>query len=471
MIAFLAGLALPQLTLNTSHIIVVYLCLGLSGLFILLKRKNGAIFVLLFVVALFMGMWRGSTFNKRVDQYQSYVGQSVTMQVTAREDSVYSERKQLVYSATDIELTSPQTVKLVGNIEIEGFGEPMIYRGDRVEVSGRLFRKRGDNIAGISFASMSLIRKDSSPVNRLRRQFAAGLQNALPEPMASFALGLLIGQRNTLPEEFKDQLTTVGLIHIVAVSGYNLTIITNFSKRMFERQSRYQAMAVSVGLIFLFLLLTGSSPSIVRAAVVSSIGLVTWYFGRNIKPVLLLLLAACLTAGVNPLYLWTSIGWYLSFTAFYGVLVLAPLLRRRVLKPKYQDRQLPQILTETLAAQLCTLPIILFVFSRLSIISMVANLLVIPMIPFAMLASLVAGIYGMIGPFVLGGAFVVPARLMLDYVISLTEALSRVPYANVSLPITSAQMIALYIFIVLISCILFTSQRQRLATHRLRNMV
>ncbi len=471
LVTFLLGLALPRLSLTALQTTIVYLCIGLVGLYVLLKRKNGAVFVLLIVAALLLGIWRGSAFDERVDQYQTYIGRPITLRVTAREDSVYSERRQLIFSATNIQLIKPHPAKLVGNLEIEGFGVPMVYRGDTVEVTGKMFPKRGDNVAGVSFAQISSIKKDNSFVNKARREFSAGLQNALPEPMASFALGILIGQRNTLPEELKNQLTIVGLIHIVAVSGYNVTIIINASKRLFERRSRYQAMVVSITLILVFLLLTGSSPSIIRAAVVSSIGLVMWYFGRAIKPTVLLLLAASLTAGINPLYLWSSIGWYLSFTAFFGVLVLAPLLHQRLFKPKLHDKLLPQTLTETLAAQLCTLPIILFVFGRLSIISVLANLLVVPMIPLAMLASLVAGLYGMIGPIVFGGVLVVPARLTLDYVLSFTEVLSRIPFANVPFSITSTQMTVLYILIAVISYALFISQRRRLELHRLKNMV
>src|SRR5690606_12381438 len=110
-----------------------------------------------------------------------------------------------------------------------------------------------------------------------------------------------------------DHLTKVGLIHIVAVSGYNLTIIINACRRLLQKRSRFQTLVLSLSLIGTFLLFTGYSPSIVRAALVSGLSLGLWFLGRRIKPVPLLFLAAAITAGANPLYLWSNIGWYLSF--------------------------------------------------------------------------------------------------------------------------------------------------------------
>jgi competence protein ComEC len=420
---------------------------------VLRRRKHGLAFALIFALALGAGIWRGNTYLIKVDTYQSVFGKNVVLQATATQDAVYSERRQLVFSANNIVINDQQ---MVGNVEIEGFGVPMVYRGDRVEVTGRLFPKRGENIAGMRFASLTVVSKDESIVNKFRREFAVGLQNVLPEPLASFGLGLLIGQRSSLPEELNEQLVAVGLIHIVAVSGYNLTVLTNISKRGLQKRSRYQALAGSVVLIGLFLLVTGFSPSIVRAAVVSGLSLVTWYFGRSMKPVMILLLSAVLTAGINPLYVWSSIGWYLSFTAFFGVLVLAPLLRDRYLPVKVREKMLPQVLSETFAAQICTLPIILFIFGRLSIISVIANLLVVPIVPFAMISSLVAGLYGMVGPIFLGGFLVLPARVILEYIVSVTGVLASIPGISVMANISAFQMTILYSLVIAVTLALAT---------------
>lgn len=453
---FLIGIFISKYSVELVYIISVCFLAG-AVLAILLKRKRKPIVILSLLIMFAIGFWRGSIYQQKLGKYDDYFGNSVSITATANEDAVYSDRKQLIFSATNVEVESNN---LVGNIQIEGYGTPMVYKGDKVAVIGRMFPKRGDNIAGVSFALIEVKQTGGSIIDTLRRDFAAGMQNVLPEPLASFGMGLLIGQRSTLPEQLVQDLTIVGLIHIVAVSGYNLTVLVNISRRTSQNRSRYQAVALSALLIGLFLLFTGGSPSIVRAAVVSIIGLLGWYYGRDIKPMIILLLSAVLTVGFNPLYLWRSIGWYLSFTAFFGVLVLAPLLRNVLLKPSLRDKLLPQILTETFAAQLCTLPVILFIFGRLSVISILANVLVIPVVPFAMLASLVAGIYGMIGPFLFGGVMVLPARLLLEYILSISSFLAKAPYANVDFKLNSTQMLVSYGFVIGTSVILWLKSRK-----------
>lgn len=127
----------------------------------------------------------------------------------------------------------------------------------------------------------------SSIVYSITRRFAAGLENTLPEPLASFARGLLIGQRNTLPKDVTAILSAVGLTHIIAVSSYNLTIMICAGKHMFGKRSKFQTYIGSQLLILGFLLVTGLS-----ATIISTLSLGAWYYGRSIKPLLLILFAA-----------------------------------------------------------------------------------------------------------------------------------------------------------------------------------
>lgn len=458
--SFLLGLGLARLQ-NMPSLSVWWLIVGLLGILVLLRRPNKRyIFVVLILLAGLLGWWRGSVYMERLSMYQSLYGKDVTLQVTALEDGIYNDKGQLTFTADKLKVGRPQEYRLVGQIEVSGFGATAVYRGDIIQAQGQLFPKRGANQAGMSFAALSVVSRSDSVVDKVRRQFAVGLQNALPEPLASFALGLLIGQRNTLGQALNDELITVGLIHIVAVSGYNLTVLTHASQKLFAKRSRYQSLVFSLLLIGLFLLLTGSSPSIVRAALVSILGLFTWYFGRRVRPVLLLLIAAAITAGINPLYLWSNIGWYLSFTAFFGVLVLAPLLQQKFLSTGLRERLLPTVLFETTAAQLCTLPIILFIFGRLSIISIIANLLVVPVVPFAMIFSLLAGVSGMMS-WGLTGLVALPAKLLLEYILSIAGALAKVPYANVAFEISALQMVSLYALILSITALLYRKSLQR----------
>src|SRR5690606_35008252 len=149
------------------------------------------------------------------------------------------------------------------------------------------------------------------------------------------------------------------------------------------KRSKYQAFISSVVLIAGFIAITGASPAIVRAAVVTLLSLVAWYYGRRIHPVLVILLGAALTAGISPLYIWHDLGWWLSFLAFGGVLLIGALRTKRL----FGDKKVPllaQVAVETTSAQLMAVPLIMYVFGDFSVVALLANMAVVPLIPFAM---------------------------------------------------------------------------------------
>ncbi len=389
----------------------------------------------------------------RLQTYQVLYGQTVVVRAEALSDGVYSDHSQLTFDAGNLKLLKPMEQPLVGALKVAGFGEAAVYRGDIVQIEGKLYPTRGAKQGRMSFADLSVLGRSSSPIETLRRNFTAGMQSALPEPHASFGLGLLIGQRSTLPTETATILTAVGLTHIIAVSGYNLTIIINSVRRKLKKRSKYQTTIITLTLITLFLLLTGFSPSIVRAAVVSILSLATWYYGRTVRPTLLIVLAAALTAGYNPLYLWFDVGWWLSFVAFFGVLIVAPLLVKRLYGQR-EPHELTMIILESLSAQLLTAPLILYVFGRISLIGLVANVLVVPLVPLGMVLVLVAGLSGMLLP-TMAGWLAWPARALLTYMLDMANLLSRVPQAVVQRSIQFWQMLMLYGVIGLVAVVLW----------------
>jgi competence protein ComEC len=393
------------------------------------RRHN--VLTLLGVVSLclLVGWWRGDVYMQKIAIHESFHYQKVTVIGKATDEAVYGKRYQLEFTLTNVQITSPEHTSLVGNLTVRGFGEAAIYRGDIIQVTGKLFPTLGNNLGTISFADLTTLQRGTSWIDEFRRNFAAGMQSALPEPVASFALGLLIGQRTTLPEHVDDQLRHVGLTHIIAVSGYNLTVIVIACRRLLSARSKFQATATCVLLIGLFLLITGSSPPIVRASIISVLGIAAWYYGRQIQPLVLLLTGAAITVVANPIYLWGNVSWYLSFLAFYGVLVLAPLITKRIMGNK-EPRMLTGILIESACANVMVLPYILYIFGETSLVSLPANLLVVPLIPLAMVLGLAAGLGGLLVP-MLAGWFAWPAQMLLTYMLDIANLLSRIPHAYI----------------------------------------
>jgi len=414
--------------------------LAAAPLLLLLKSKNLTSLLLVLIFGLTVGLWRGSQYMVHVHQLQSLALHQVTIEATATSDSIYGNRSQVQFTGNQIQLIEPYQSQLTGSFKLSGFGVHMVYRGDRIRVSGKVYPSRGANQATIAYAKLQTVGSNNSLIYKISRNFSAGMQNALPEPLASFAMGLLIGQRVTMPPEIILALTMVGLIHIVAVSGYNVTIMARAVARL-RLPSKYQQLVISLVLISGFVLITGFSASIVRAAIVSLLTLWAWYYGRKIAPLVLITFTAAMTGLFSPFYVWSDLGWYLSFLAFFGVLVIGPIITARLFsKP---PKLLTSVLIETLSAELMTLPLIMMTFGQLSLIAIVANILIVPLVPLAMLLSAVAGLAGMLVPS-LAGWLALPARLVLTYMLDLVHILSNIPSEFLHLSISPAIMIMGY---------------------------
>jgi competence protein ComEC len=182
----------------------------------------------------------------------------------------------------------------------------------------------------------------------------------------------------------------VGLTHIVVASGYNLSILVRFSRKIFGKISRFAALFVSLILIFMFMTITGWTPSMLRAGMVAVLSLLTWYVGRNFHPVKLIFLVAAATLLINPNYI-VDLGWILSIASFAGVIIVAPLITAYFYGGK-KPNFIARIVLETVAAQIVCLPILLFFFGSFSLISVVANVLVVPTIPVVMALTFATGV-------------------------------------------------------------------------------
>ena len=359
---------------------------------------------------------------------QQYYGHKVTLVAVAMQDGAYNKYKQMTVDTHDV-IVVDTGQRLSGKISLGGFGLNAIYAGDEIRATGKFLPSLGSYQGRMSYAQLTLVRHHNTLVNELRRRFTSGVESALPEPLASFGMGLLIGQRNTLPAEISQSLLMVGLTHIIAVSGYNLTILLRSAQQVSGKRSKRLATLLSLALIGAFLLFAGTSASIVRAAIVSLLSIAAGYYGREFKPLVLILLAASFTAYANPDYVWSDTSWYLSFLAFYGVMVLAPAVLQR-LSERWRESLICMVAVESLCAEIMTLPFVLHTFGQMSFIGLAANVLVVALVPLAMLVTLIAGLAGMLLP-ALAGWLAWPARIILTYMLDIATMLSRIPHVFV----------------------------------------
>jgi len=250
----------------------------------------------------------------------------------------------------------------------------------RARVAELVARGRG-GIAGVAAA--------------VRGWLLRGLNDLVPEPEAALGDGILLGARAGIAPEVSDAFATAGLTHVVAISGWNIAIVAaligSLTRRMEERRGgRRAAPVLSVAAVAAYVLLTGASPSVVRAALMAGAMLVARLGGSRAHAASALALAALVMLIAAPSVLW-DVGFQLSSLATAGLIWFGAPIEARL-------RRWPGWLREpvalTLAAQTTTLPVIVTTFGRLSLVAPLANVVVVPLVPLAMLASAVAAVVG-----------------------------------------------------------------------------
>ncbi len=390
-----------------------------------------------------IGAWRVSSMLASQNSFELYKGREVVVSGRVSDDPTQGVsgdiRLRVVVASIEGAAQAP------GEIWVSLKNEAPIKRSDQIVLQGQLSAGFGTFAATMYRAEVMLVnRADYADVARdARDEFAAAVREGIREPEASLGVGFLLGQKAELPEKLLNELRLLGLTHIVVASGYNLTILVRFARRFFMRVSRFGAFAASLFLIFVFTQMTGATPSMSRASLIAGLSLIAWYFGRVIHPLVLLPFTAALTLVLKPAYAQGDIGWMLSFASFVGVIIVAPLIHAYFWGEK-RPNALRQLVVETLSAQLVTIPIVLFSFELFSPLSLLSNILVVPLIPFVMLGAFLTGAAAITLGFL---AVIVgfPTELALRYITFIAEKLSAHPFASVTVNISMQQLVFAYV--------------------------
>lgn len=440
--AVIVGLALSVILKIEVLSASTWLIVVASLLFIALAKRTLFMVILVMIAGLLLGLWRGSVEQTSLAQYEPLYGKSVIISGVVADDTSYGPHGDQRIMLKNITIG---THPMHGQIWVSSDSELSLKRSDEVTLQGKL----GTGFASIAasmFHARIITTNRPQPGDiglRIRDWFAAGIRTAIPEPEASLASGYLVGQRSNLPEDLDNQLKITGLTHAVVASGYNLTILVGFARQFFLGISKYLATLSAAGMIAGFVMISGLSPSMSRAGLVTSLSLAAWYYGRKIHPLVLLPFAAAITALINPAYVWGDIGWYLSFASFAGVIILAPLIQQYFWGDKKRIGAVRQVLVDTMSAQVATLPIMIFAFGHYSPYALLANLLVLPLIPLTMLLTFGAGLAGLVVP---GAAhwFGLPATLLLRYMTTIVARIANLPGAQGDLKINILVLAASY---------------------------
>jgi len=230
----------------------------------------------------------------------------------------------------------------------------------------------------------------------LKNKFESAINKSISEPNASFINGILLGSRQNIPEEIKEAFNKTGTTHILAISGYNIMIISwavlSLLVYFFKRRT---AFWLSVAIIILFTILTGASSSVVRASIMGLLLLFANGYGRLYDPKNSIILAGVAMIWSNPFALVFDIGFQLSFVAVIGLMYLYPRIDSKLKKlPKLGN--LKEMFLMTLSAQIAVAPLLIYYFKNFSLVSLLANILILPFLPAAMFIGFISGLAGVI---------------------------------------------------------------------------
>ncbi|MCL5009136.1 MAG: ComEC family competence protein [Patescibacteria group bacterium] len=275
---------------------------------------------------------------------------------------------------------------------------------------------------------------------KLKQALVKNLSEKFTEPHASLLLGILIGAKKTLPQDLVVKFQATGLSHIVAVSGYNITILASFLGLAAYLLGRRASFWFSLLAIFAFAVIAGWSASVVRAAIMGAVLLVGFRSGRPYSAGPGICLAAGVMVAFNPRVLYWDAGFQLSFLATLGIVYVLPILEK-LFRLEAGAAGLKAAALSSLAAILATLPLSLLHFGQLPVYALLANILVLPVVPYAMLFGFLALV-----PF-LGPGFGFVAKLILDYMLAIIGWVASWPGAVWKVSVAPAAVLAVYLFL------------------------
>jgi competence protein ComEC len=459
---------------------------------IILRRQPASRLWLLALSALFLGAARYTAAVPQIgpEHVAYYNGQEVVITgLVAAEPDLHDRILNLRLESESIVLSEGESRPVEGPVLVATSPFRSIPYGARLRLAGRLEAPPED--AGFSYREHLARQGIHSQMNRpqidvlaegggsaiysrilaLKERAKGTIQRLLPDPQAALLTGILLGDDNGLPPELDEQFRATGMTHIIAISGFNIAILTGIllaaSRPLFGHK---RSAWFVLGGIALYTILVGADAAVVRAAIMGGLFVIAArLLGRPTFAPAGLFAAAIAMTLVDPFILW-NVGFQLSFAATLGLMLyVGPWSRwtetrfRRIADPETANkltRTLSEILLATLAAMLLTLPIMAYHFGQLSLVSPLANLFILPAQPGVMIWGGLATLTGMVVPAV-GQLFAWVAWLFLTWTIGLVRFFASLPLASVPISISPLAIVALFAFILGVTWFVRQSSERR----------
>lgn len=424
-------------------------------LIIIYIRKAWRVMLIAIYVGTMLGVVRMavSQNSSNLDDIRQKIGMTTRLEGVIVGEPQWTPQQQRVVLAVHAFQYEQQRVATTGQIMLTLPAEPPRINGERLLVSGTIitptsspnfdyaeYLRRRSIYAMLEPATIerALPAKPSAyqRLLALKQRSQTIINQTLPQPQAAVLVGMLLGVKSSVPQTVWDTFNRTGLSHILIISGWNITIVVaallGLGKAL--KLSQRHATLLAIGAIVVYVAFVGASGAVIRAALMGAIVALAQPLGRKSDAWAALAAATWLMTLIDPHTLW-DLGFQLSALATASLFAWGKPIEAKLrlwLRWRWLEWMI-EPLTATLAAQIWTLPIILYHFGNLSLIAPVANVLIVPVVPLIMASGAVLACLGLFGRWL--ALLALPITwAALTWVVEVAEWLADLTWAAVEIP-------------------------------------
>jgi len=472
-LSFIFGIFLRSIIVIPQLFMLGFLILGIFLISLFWKHKKSVIigFSILFLV---LGIWRFQFADLKAENndLRKYVGQEQKIilsgiisfepkagtnssKITLETEQLISGNQQIAASVLVLINTGRYPKYLYGDrIKAEGF-----LKAPSEDINGfnyKNYLKKEGIYSVMDYPEMELLGKGfGNPLMgtlvSFKNKFQEASRKFISLPQEGLLEALIFGEESDISQDLKEKFNLTGTRHITAVSGMNITIIASLILSLVLSLGfwRQQAFYLTIFLLTLYILMIGAPASAIRAGIMAFFFLLAQHLGRLSSGGRAIVFAAALMLIQNPFLLTLDIGFQLSFLAILGMVYLQPIFSNWLFKiPDFKYFPLKGTLTATLSAQVFTLPILIYNFGYIPLISPFVNILIVPFLaPITILVFL----FGLLAILFWPLAFILswPVWFSLTYIIGVIDSFSKIPFASLSVGLSLSWLIIFYFILVL----------------------
>ncbi len=409
--------------------------------------------LLIFSFSLGVIRYEFADINKRDQYLLDKVGEKVVVEgIVSDEPQKKDSNVKFTASLKSIE-KEEGVVTVFGKVQVSTDFYPEVVYGDRIKIRGIIEEPKNFEAGdGISFDYVSYLEKDNiyyqinfakvevvfsnqgNPIKavlyKIKNSFLGKIKNQISEPQSSLLGGLLLGAKDSMGKAWEEKFRSAGVMHIVVLSGYNITIVAESIMRFFSFLPRAFSFSSGVIGIILFALMTGGSSTVVRASLMAIVLLLARFIRRDYEIKRVLVLAGIIMLAFNPKILVFDSSFQLSFLATVALIFVSPIFSSH-LKFITEKFGLREIVSSTLATQVVVLPLILYKMNIFSLVFLPVNVLVLPLIPVTMFFGFLSGMLGFVS-YILAWPASFISQVLLSYELKVIDIFSSLPLSSVS---------------------------------------